>query len=387
MIAAAEFAQRRARALDLARRAGMDGLIVCGRGGGTLDRYGDVLYLTNHYSSFPFIPDLPGAWTGRSHSFFVLPLDDDPALVTDTPYVEAVRLPADQIIVTDFVTEALVAVIRRKKLDRARLGLAGGDTLPYSMGKTLEAAAPAMTLEPADSILSTLRAVKSEAEIGKLRNAARVGSRMIEAMMEAAVPAATHGDIVAAGSALLIKNGGQLYNCFMASGHGGDPASVVRSNFPTWAATSPLREGMWLRLGISGVVDGYCFDLSRSRAIGRPTRKQTEAFEAAIAVVRAGIDAMHPGTTAGSIARACQEKERELGFSQKGVFSGLGHGIGLGWDSPWLVANDETPISPNMVLNVEKTLMRHGYLGDFEESVLVTPDGPEVLTDAQIRFW
>jgi hypothetical protein len=40
-----------------------------------------------------------------------------------------------------------------------------------------------------------------------------------------------------------------------------------------------------------------------------------------------------------------------------------------------------------MVLNVEKTLMKDGYLGDFEETVVLTERGPERLTDAQLRFW
>lgn len=387
MITTSEFQQRRARARDLARSAGLNGLVVCSRGGGTVDRYGDVMYLTNHYSPFPFIPDLPGAWTGRSHSFLVLPVDGDPVLVTDTPYVDAASLPADQIVVTDLVTEGLIAALKRTNLDRAQVGLAGGDTLPYTMGQALETAAPTMTLTPADGILTSLRAVKSEGEINKLQHAASVGSRMIEAMMEVATPGATHGAVVAAGSQVLIEQGGQLYNSFMASGRGGDPASIVRSNFPTWASASPLREGMWLRLGLSGVVGGYCFDVSRSRAIGEPSDEQIEVFEAAIAVVHSGIGAMRPGVTGGSVARAGMAKEAELGFSQTGVFAGLGHGIGLGWDSPWLVAEDETPITANMVINVEKTLMRDSYLGDFEETVLVTPDGPRILTDARHRFW
>src|SRR5271166_2812291 len=60
VIAIDEFALRRARAAAAARRQGLDCLLVCGRGGGALDRYADVMYLTNHYSAFPFIPDLAG---------------------------------------------------------------------------------------------------------------------------------------------------------------------------------------------------------------------------------------------------------------------------------------------------------------------------------------
>ena len=65
-ISAAEFAERRRRAAAKAKAAGHLGLLVCGRGGGAVDRYGDITYLSNHYSSFPYIPDVEGKWTGRA---------------------------------------------------------------------------------------------------------------------------------------------------------------------------------------------------------------------------------------------------------------------------------------------------------------------------------
>jgi hypothetical protein len=39
------------------------------------------------------------------------------------------------------------------------------------------------------------------------------------------------------------------------------------------------------------------------------------------------------------------------------------------------------------VLSIERTITLDGYLGDFEETVLVTPDGYELITDAQQRNW
>ena len=58
-IAPVEFAERRRGAVEHAKREGLRGLLVFSRGGGTLDRYADVLYLTNFYTPFPYIPDLP----------------------------------------------------------------------------------------------------------------------------------------------------------------------------------------------------------------------------------------------------------------------------------------------------------------------------------------
>ena len=40
-----------------------------------------------------------------------------------------------------------------------------------------------------------------------------------------------------------------------------------------------------------------------------------------------------------------------------------------------------------MVLCVERGVKRDGFSGDFEETVLVTESGPELLTSARIRRW
>jgi Xaa-Pro aminopeptidase len=383
----AEFADRRERARAMAEARGLDGLLVCARGGGTLDRYGDVLYLSNFYSPFPYIPDLANNWTARAHAFVVLPVTGDPVVITDVPNDGAIAMPANGIIYTDLVLESVIEALISAGLSQGSVGLVGGDVLPVDTFKGIENAVPGIRWQSAGDILATLRAVKSASEIARLDQSAKLGSRTIEAMMAAAQPGATHGNVVGAGQQVLNAAGGVLYNSFMASGRGGDDPVLVKSNFPTWGSSAPLREGHWLRLGISGVLNGYYFDVSRSKAIGPATNRQIDLFEAAIASVEAGIEAVHVGATAEQLARAGLGKQEQLGFEIKGVFSGLGHGIGLGWDSPWLAPGDTTVLSPGMVLNFERTIQQDGFLGDFEETIVVTEDGYDRLTDAQLRFW
>lgn len=382
-----EFAARRAAAVSAARGKGYDGLLVCSRGGGTVDRFGDLLYLTNYYTPFPYIPDLPPDWTARAHGFLALPIKGDPLLIADVPYLSGVGLPREQIVKADDVMAATIQAIRACGMEKARVGVVGDDVLTWKMWRTLSDALPQVSWIPEDDILAELRAVKSSGEIAILRDAARLGSRMIETMLQAAVPGASHADVVAAGQDILLRAGGILYNSFMASGTGGNAPTVFRHNFPTWGSAERLKDGQWLRLGISGVYKGYYFDVSRSKAIGHATAEQVHAFEAAIGCIQAGIAAMRPGVTAGEVARAGLKRQEELGFPLEGVFSGLGHGIGLGWDRPWLVTNETMPLRENMVINLERTLERGGYLGDFEETVLLTADGPQILTDARIRSW
>src|SRR5690349_12154457 len=103
-IPASEFSARRKRAISKARELGLAGLLVCAKGGASLDRYGDVMYLTNHYSSFPYIPDFPGLWTGRGHSFLIMPVDNEPTLIVDIPSTESIEMPTDQIV---YVTQVI----------------------------------------------------------------------------------------------------------------------------------------------------------------------------------------------------------------------------------------------------------------------------------------
>lgn len=382
-IPAQEFADRRARAVKAAQAAGFDALLVCSRGGGTVDRFADVMYLTNFYTSFPYTPDHKGAWSGRAHSFFILPVNGSPRLIIDIPKRADVHLADKDVVYTDFVIEATIEALREAGLGNAKVGLVGEDVMPVSFHRAITTALPGIVFTPADAILTAMRRIKSPAEIALLRHASVVGSRMMDKMMAAVVPGASHGDVVAAGMQSLLPAGGMLYNSFMASGRGGDNPKIVRQAFPTWGSPERLEAGDWFRAGISGVVGGYIFDLSRSKAVGgSATNRQVSLFEAAISCVEAGIEAIRPGATAGDLATAGLGRQRELGFEIKGVFSGLGHGIGLGWDAPWLTPGEPTPITPGMVLCFERTVEQDGYVGDFEETVLVTETGIEMLTDA-----
>ena len=281
----------------------------------------------------------------------------------------------------------MVEAMRRLGLRAGPVGLVGGDVLPVNTHRALAERLPDVAWRDAQHILVTLRAVKSAGEIALLKRASGVGSRAIEAMMAAAEPGASHGDVVAAGMAVLAPAGAALYNSFMASGRGGEDPQAVRRNFPTWGSDERLADGQWFRIGLSGVVDGYYFDLSRSKAIGPPTNRQVELFEAAIEIVEAAIAEIRPGATAEAVAAAGLAKQTALGYPNDSVFSGLGHGVGLGWDAPWLAPGDATVLEPGMVLCIERTIRKDGYLGDFEETVVVTGDGCQMITDARVRYW
>jgi Xaa-Pro aminopeptidase len=66
-----------------------------------------------------------------------------------------------------------------------------------------------------------------------------------------------------------------------------------------------------------------------------------------------------------------------------------GHGIGVGWEPPTLTPYDDTVLVPGMTLAVERYVTRAGVgTARFEETVLVTKTGPEIMTaTCPARWW
>jgi Xaa-Pro aminopeptidase len=386
-ITASEFEQRRQRAGAVARAEGLDGLVVCSRGGGTLDRFADVFWLTGFYTQFPYIPDVAGNWSGRAHAVALVKPSGETRLIVDVPTWVNVALPDERITFADFVTEAAVKAIADEFGSSARLGLVGADTMPASMYRAMTAAQPGIELVDVQGAYNGLKAVKSPGEIELLRRASELGSRSIDAMMAAAKAGMNHGEALSAAMNVLLPARAILYNAFIRSGTGGPEPRLVRSALPTWGSSETLEDGEFLCAGLSGVLDGYYFDLARCRPVGRVSNAMIDCFESTIAVVEAGIAAAQPGVMGEQVMQAGAAKQAELGFPKSGNFQGFGHGIGLGWDDPWLAPGVTKQLEPGMVICVEKWLMRDGYAGDYEDTILIKPDGNEKITDAQMRWW
>ena len=65
-----------------------------------------------------------------------------------------------------------------------------------------------------------------------------------------------------------------------------------------------------------------------------------------------------------------------------------GHGLGLGWERPWLVSSEPLSLEPGMVLAVERAISLDG-VGTVaaEQNLLLTETGAELLTAGPCGRW
>jgi Xaa-Pro aminopeptidase len=254
---------------------------------------------------------------------------------------------------------------------------------------------PSLDLVRTDDLVERLRIHKSAAEVRAMRAAIALGARAVEAAMAAAIPGATEADTAAEAAAVVARAGGVLYDAACASG-------AQAHNF-TWArmpssSIRPLEPGDMFHMDCYGAFGGYFWDFGRTRVIGDdPTDAQRGLIQAAIDIVDAVCGAIRPGVTAaevyavGEAAMAENEVVRSLPVEEADTegFPAVGHGIGLGWEAPWLTPTDETVLETGMTIAVE-TLFGHPTLGGgfHEENGVVTDAGFEVLTrDVRSTWW
>jgi Xaa-Pro aminopeptidase len=385
-----EYYARQAAARELARERGFSALVAWSRGGSTQDHYADVYYFTGFYTHQPFIPDESGRWRAHGHTALVLPVDGPGTLLMDMTELQDPKPAADSLRYTEDLVESLATTVAATVPCDTDVALLGGEALAWRWGRELGVRLTEHRIIEADDLAAELRLIKSEAELDLLRCAGEIGARAVDAAMEAAVPEITEAEVAAAAISEIVRSGGALYGLGLSSGPW---AHTFSPSTPAAYSRRRLDAGDIIRLDLYGSIDGYLFDFGRSRVVGREaTQEQQEILDAVKDSVQAGTEFLRPGETLGTVAQRCEES---LGASSYARRHGLpwamggtwGHSLGLDWGSPWIESTSSTVIRPGMCFAIERRIEAPGIGGaNYENNVIVTDTGPEIVTPASDRY-
>jgi len=388
-----EYEQRWAGARKECRARGLEALVVFSRGGAVMDSYADVLYLANHYHPFVWSNDLPNWWVGRAHAAVVMPLDAEPSLVVDVS-----DWRRDQVVVEDVrmafdVPGTVADVLRERGLGHARVGLVGGNAMLASPYRRLLQAAASVEFVEVDDLVERLRMIKSDRELDLIRQSASVGCESVTAMMERAlIPGTTEAEAIAAGIKVVAEAGMALYDAACASGPNSNYYAYGR--LPSWT-TRELEAGDFFHVDTYGTLHGYLYDFSRTCVCGgKPTEAQREILDAAVEAVDAGLAEMRPGVPTKAVFEAVRGVLTEHGMTGEGLegpidttpalvgsFPAHGHQIGLFWEPPWILPDEEAELQEGMAFGVELMAGRPDVGSvKLEQDVIVGREEVELLT-------
>ncbi len=395
-IEAGEFRARQKNFAATLIAAGLDGAIVVSRGGSTLDRYANVLYLTGHYQHYSYLPESPPIFSGRAHNCLVIDAEGGNVLCVAVPEVDEANVVADRIAHSDRWVETVAVAINDLGLTHSKLGLVGGDVLPANQWDLLKQELPAVRWSDVEPMLNELRRIKSPAEQALIREACRINRQAVTAFFAAARPGAMEADCAADALDVIARHGSGFYYAAVSSGP--HAWRWMTSPLPGWSRRQ-LEAGDLLRLDLASVFEGYLSDFGRTIVVGAtPSDDQRMLLDALHQSIDCAIDAVRSGALVRDIVAAGEQSLEDAGVltgdvAEPGVMHASypahwGHCLGLGWEEPWMVAGSEAAIEPGMYVAIERALSLDG-VGTVaaEQDLLVGEHATEVLTEGSDGRW
>ena len=257
--------------------------------------------------------------------------------------------------------------------------------LPMDAGRALADALPDSEIKDALLVLERLRAVKSPAELTRLKTASELVIQSMIEVIENHGPGTTKQQLSDALKIAEVKRGLTFEYCLLACGSSHNRAPSAQR----W------ENGDVLSLDSGGNYHGYIGDLARMAVLGEPDSELKDLLAEIETIQRAAFAAVRPAAMGGEIYVAA---ERELArSSQRDCTDFLAHGMGLvSHEAPRLTAKGpipyddpdaRRPLEPGMVVSIETTMKhpRRGFI-KLEDTVAVTATGHEIFGEGG-RGW
>ena len=276
--------------------------------------------------------------------------------------------------------DAVGEYLRKKKRQKvmvpaSHVSLAAWKTLRKAGGGNLKWIAT-------DGLVESLRAVKDAGEIDRIREAARVGSQVMEEAIQLVRPGVTELDIAAEIGYRMRRKGasGESFEAIVAAG----PRSALPHARPT---ARRIGKNELVVLDLGAILRRYCSDLTRTVYVGKAPLQVRRWYEAVLQAQAAARETVRPGVTCGAVDAAARNVLQHKGLGRYFVHS-TGHGIGLEiHEDPRIARDQKQLLHAGNIVTLEPGVYVEGVGGiRIEDDVLVTPRGAEVLTTAPREF-
>jgi Xaa-Pro dipeptidase len=297
--------------------------------------------------------------------------DLEESLVRDETWIDDVRVYVE---FAQSPIDVLSDVLQEKGLGDKRIGIET-TYLAAAYYVRLKEHLPKIDLVSSEMLFNELRAIKCPEEVAHLKHAANVTEQAIYEAFAAASLGTTEKEVADHMNARQLSLGANE-NGFCIFGMGQN--TLIAHHF---AGPKQLEEGDLVAVDIGSRFDGYYSDVARSAVGGKPTPKQRDTYRKLREAQRETIAQIKPGVRACDVYNHCSKAFQERGLTL--TMPHIGHSLGIGiHEYPMIEPGNVTELREGMVINIEPGYEQPG-VGRYalEDTVHVTPAGPEILSD------
>lgn len=257
-----------------------------------------------------------------------------------------------------------------------RVGVEGLD-LPFNVHAALREVFPRLELVDAQDLFFELRAVKSPAEVERVRKAVQLAIGGLNKAFEAVREGTTEREILNTYKAEVVRRGGSWCNTKFCAGRA-NGATISHQ-----ASDYAIRPGDPAIFDVGAVFQGYASDLARVGYLGKREEEGVKLYEVLRSAQEKAIGAIRPGIAIADVFNIAQNHVRQSGYPDY-TRGNIGHGVGIDFEEePFLTPDSTWKIRSGMILAVELPFYSP-KLGGFnvEDVIHVSDKGAEVLSSS-----
>lgn len=321
-------------------------------------------YYTTGFRTFP----------GERLLLTVIPKSSDAFFIAPKLYESQIRSEASIVNIYSWTDEEnpyeiLKELLEERGIDRGRFAV--DDTMWALQLLSISKVLPKAEFVPLGDIISSMRLMKSAAEIEFMKKAGKIADDIFMKVKEYIKPGMSEIEVAAFMEYEMRRLGadGPSFETIVGSG----PNSALPHYNP---GDKKIGTGEFVVLDFGAIYKGYCADTTRTLCVGEPTEKMLEVHNIVREAQEIGVKTIKPGIKAKEVDLAVRNHIESKGYG-KYFTHRTGHGIGLEvHEEPFISAIGEKILEPGMAFSIEPGIYIEGEFGvRIEDIVIVTADG------------
>ena len=299
---------------------------------------------------------------------------------TDSRYTEAAdKAIGDAAVIREVSREKPFSVLINEALAEAGAEKAGFEEQRMTVAEhAVYSEKLHCTLTPASALMTELRGSKDEEELSCMTAAQRIAEGALEQILKEIRPGMTEKEIAARLNYLMVSAGAEKtsFDTIVASGPNGSMPHAV-------PGMRKVQEGDFITMDFGCVYKGYCSDMTRTVALGRPSDEMRNVYDIVLQAQLAGIAAAKAGITGAAIDGAARKVIQDAGYGACFGHS-FGHSLGIDiHEAPNAAPGNDKPMPDGAVVSAEPGIYLPGKFGvRIEDVMILRPDGAQVVTKA-----